>query len=67
MESAGLIIYISLADNLAEQKVGAAMGKEASGSLKNLLTIMTCTHCLKTTCFKFASGAFKLYNITVLL
>ncbi len=43
METAGFVIYISLANNLAERKVGATMGKEALGSLKNLPTIMTCT------------------------
>jgi len=35
--------YISLANNLAEQKVGSIMANEAPGSLKNLPTIMTCT------------------------
>ena len=43
METAGLVIYISLANNLAERKMGATMGKEALGSLKNLPTKMTCT------------------------
>lgn len=39
----GSSFYISLTDNLAEQKVGATLGKEAHGSLKNLATIVTCT------------------------
>ena len=43
METTGIVIYIKLTNNLAEQKMGAIMEKEAPGSLKNLPTNVKCT------------------------
>jgi len=61
METAGLVIYISLANNLAERKMGATMGKEAPGSLKNLPTKMTRTQSdVQGTSYALEQG--KLYD-----
>lgn len=45
MEQNRLVSDIGFANSLAERKMEAIMGKEASIRMKNLPTIMTCTPC----------------------